>query len=87
MTEALKSLYVPEDTVAAISTGDKLKEAFSEVTVSGDDEIENVEVFIGDKETISRKSHFNQTMPSLELDLESSSMCCNLPLVEWLFGQ
>merc|ERR1712156_1043843 len=33
MTEALKSLYVPEDTVAAISTGDKLKEAFSEVTM------------------------------------------------------
>ena len=48
MTEALKSLYVPEDTVAAISTGDKLKEAFSEVTVSGDYEIENVEAFIVD---------------------------------------
>ena len=47
MTEALKSLYVPEDTVAAISTGDKLKEAFSEVTVRGDDEIENVDAFIG----------------------------------------
>ena len=48
MTEALKSLYVPEDTVAAISTGDKLKEAFSEITVSGDDKFENVEAFIGD---------------------------------------
>ena len=48
MTEALKSLYVPEDTVAAISTGDKLKEAFSEVTVSGDYEIENVEAFTVD---------------------------------------
>ena len=48
MTEALKSLYVPEDTVAAISAGDKLKEAFSEVTVSGDYEIENVEAFIVD---------------------------------------
>ena len=48
MTEALKSLYVPEDTVAAISTGDKLKEAFSEVTVSGDYEIENAEAFIVD---------------------------------------
>ena len=48
MTEALKSLYVPEDTVAAISTGDKLKEAFSEVTVGGDDEIENVHAFISD---------------------------------------
>ena len=48
MTEALKSLYVPEDTVAAISTGDKLKEAFSEVTVSDDDKIENVDAFISD---------------------------------------
>ena len=48
MTEALKSLYVPEDTVAAISTGDKLREAFSEVTVSSDYEIENVEAFIVD---------------------------------------
>ena len=27
------------------------------------------------------------TMPTLVLDLESSSMCCNLPLVEWLLSQ
>ena len=34
MTEQLKSLYQPENTVAAVSAGEKLKEAFSEVTVS-----------------------------------------------------
>lgn len=33
MTEQLKSLYQPENTVAAVSTGEKLKEAFSEVTM------------------------------------------------------
>lgn len=33
MTEQLKGLYVPEDTVAAVSAGEKLKEAFSEVTM------------------------------------------------------
>ena len=38
MTEQLKSLYQPENTVAAVSTGEKLKEAFSEVTVSDDDD-------------------------------------------------
>ena len=27
------------------------------------------------------------TVPTLALDLESSSMCCNLPLVEWLLSQ
>jgi OCT family organic cation transporter-like MFS transporter 4/5 len=32
MTEKLKSLYQPENTVAAVSAGEKLKEAFSEVT-------------------------------------------------------
>ena len=37
MTEQLKGLYVPEDTVAAVSAGEKLKEAFSEVTVSTDE--------------------------------------------------
>ena len=36
---------------------------------------------------VPRKSHFNQTMPTLVLDLERSSMCCNLRLVEWLLGQ
>ena len=38
MTEQLKSLYQPENTVAAVSAGEKLKEAFSEVTVSDDDD-------------------------------------------------
>jgi OCT family organic cation transporter-like MFS transporter 4/5 len=33
MTEQLKSLYQPENTVAAVSAGEKLKEAFSEVTM------------------------------------------------------
>ena len=38
MTEQLKSLYQPENTVAAVSAGEKFKEAFSEVTVSDDDD-------------------------------------------------
>jgi OCT family organic cation transporter-like MFS transporter 4/5 len=33
MTEQLKSLYQPENTVAAVSAGEKFKEAFSEVTM------------------------------------------------------
>ena len=33
---------------------------------------------------VCRISHFNQTMPTLALDLESSSMCCYLALVERL---
>ena len=34
----------------------------------------------------SRISLFNQTMRTLVLDLESSSMCCNLPLVKRLIN-
>jgi len=33
MTEQLKTLYQPENTVAAVSAGEKFKEAFSEVTM------------------------------------------------------
>ena len=36
---------------------------------------------------VSRKILFNQTMPTLVLDLESCSMCCYLALVERLLDQ
>ena len=36
---------------------------------------------------VSRNLHFNQTMPTLVLDLESCSMCCYLTLVETLLDQ
>ena len=50
MTEQLKSLYQPEDTVAAVSAGEKLKEAFSEVTVSDDADDDGNDFIEGDDE-------------------------------------
>ena len=63
------------------------------IMIHGDEEGDGEEmvairmVVVGTPAIVSRKIRFNQTMPSLVLDLESCSMCCCLALVETLLDQ